>query len=253
MRSFAPTPKLPPRRLLALLGVGGALLAVSGCSVKRGENANLVTGKQAFVAKCGSCHTLTRAGTKGTVGPNLDEAFRASLSEGLERSAVQTVVEQQVKNPNRFGLMPANLASGQTLTDLAAYVAKVVDRSGKDAGLLATAVQAPGAGKPALEKAGKLQIAADPSGQLSFVTKAASAKSGPVTIEMPNQSGVTHNIALESGNGGAGGSGPVLGASKIITKGVASFKATLKPGTYTFFCQVPGHRAAGMYGTLTVK
>ena len=27
----------------------------------------------------------------------------------------------------------------------------------------------------------------------------------------------------------------------------------LKPGTYTFFCQAPGHRAAGMYGTMTVK
>jgi plastocyanin len=149
--------------------------------------------------------------------------------------------------------MPSKLASGQTLADIAAYVAKVVDRGGKDAGLLASAVQAPGAGKPAVEKAGKLQIAADPTGQLSYVTKAATAKPGAATIEMPNQSGVTHNLALEAGNGGANGGGPVLGATKTITKGTATINVKLKPGTYTFFCQVPGHRAAGMYGTLTVK
>jgi uncharacterized cupredoxin-like copper-binding protein len=45
----------------------------------------------------------------------------------------------------------------------------------------------------------------------------------------------------------------VLGATKIIPKGTATTSFNLKPGTYTFFCQVPGHRQAGMQGTLTVK
>ena len=44
-----------------------------------------------------------------------------------------------------------------------------------------------------------------------------------------------------------------LGASSFITKGNTSVTVNLKPGTYTFFCQAPGHRAAGMVGTLTVK
>ena len=70
---------------------------------------------------------------------------------------------------------------------------------------------------------------------------------------MANMSGVSHNIAIEAGEGGATAKGATLGASSFITKGSTSVTVNLKPGTYTFFCQAPGHRAAGMYGTLTVK
>jgi mono/diheme cytochrome c family protein len=229
-----------------------ALLS-AGCAVKGADNANVIVGKQAFVAKCGSCHTLARASTKGLVGPNLDEAFRTSLAEGLQRNAVRGVVEQQIRIPNPKGAMPKDLASGATLRDIASYVSQVADRPGQDTGLLASAVEAPGTGKPALEKAGKLQIPASPSGQLAYVTDKASASVGAVTIEMPNTSGVSHNIAIEQGAGGANGSGAVLGASGFVTKGASSVSVKLKPGTYTFFCQAPGHRPAGMFGTLTVK
>ncbi len=85
------------------------------------------------------------------------------------------------------------------------------------------------------------------------MTNKASATAGTVTIEMPNMSGVSHNIALEPGEHGASGSGPALGKSEFVTKGTAKVSVTLKPGTYTFFCEAPGHRAAGMYGTVTVK
>ena len=238
-------------------GAGALMLALAlgtaGCSVKNGANANLILGKQQFVAKCGSCHALARAGTKGIVGPNLDEAFHASLAEGLERNTVRGVVEGQVRIPNPEGAMPKDLVGGATLSDVAAYVAQSVDRPGQDTGLLASAVAAPGAGKPAVEQGGKLQIPASPTGQLAYTTNKASATAGPVTIEMPNLSGVSHNIAVEAGSKGATPGGPVLGASAFTTKTTASVKVQLKPGTYTFFCQAPGHRAAGMYGTLTVK
>jgi plastocyanin len=70
---------------------------------------------------------------------------------------------------------------------------------------------------------------------------------------MANMSGVSHNIAVEAGENGATQKTAPFGASSFITKGSTSVTVNLKPGKYTFFCEAPGHRAAGMFGTLTVK
>jgi plastocyanin len=234
---------------VAACGIAVALaLGAAGCSVKGADNANLIVGKQQFVAKCGSCHTLARANTKGIVGPNLDEVFRAGATEAHGRTEIRGLVEFQIRFPNPEGVMPKDLVHGSVTQDVAAYVARAAANPGSDTGLLASAVQAPGAGKPAVETAGKLQIAASPSGQLAYVTNKATGTAGRVTVEMPNVSGVSHNIAIQQGANGA-----VLGASPFTTKGTATVSVSLKPGTYTFFCQAPGHRQAGMLGTLTVK
>jgi plastocyanin len=240
-------------RASALGAVAAVALLASGCSVKGGDNANVISGKKMFVAKCGSCHTLARAETKGVVGPNLDEAFRASLDEGLKRDTIRGAVEKQIQIPNPEGAMPKDLVTGSALKDVAAYVAQVTDKSGKDTGLLASAVKSPGSGKPAAEKGGKLSIAANAQGQLAYETNKATATAGSVTIEMPNMSGVSHNIAIETGEGGAAAKGSKIGASEFTTKSTAKVTVSLKAGTYTFFCEAPGHRPAGMYGTLTVK
>lgn len=223
-----------------------AALAVSGCSIKD-DNPDLIAGKQVFVQKCGSCHILERAGTKGVTGPNLDEAFHRARVDGLGEDAIRGVVKKQIEYPSvagskGTGIMPANLVDGDRAADIAAYVATVAGAGGKDTGLLATAVKAAGSDKPAVAANGVLKIPADPTGQLLFVNSTAEAPPGPTTIEMDNESGVPHNIAIKG-----------LGAGAVIPKGISKFQADLKPGSYQYICEVPGHLAAGMKGTLTVK
>ena len=195
-------------RVAPRAGACGLLVAVavglSGCAVKGADNANLILGKQAFVAKCGACHTLARANTKGIVGPNLDAVFQTSLAEGVERNADAHGRRRAGAEPEPRGRRcRKHLASGATLADIAAYVAQSADAPGPDTGLLASAVEAVGAGKPAVEKAGKLEIDANPTGQLAYTTSKAEATPGPVTITMSNMSGVMHNIAVEAGENGA--------------------------------------------------
>jgi uncharacterized cupredoxin-like copper-binding protein len=223
-----------------------AVPMLSACGVKDPQ-ADVVAGKKLFVQKCGSCHVLGRAGTKGTTGPNLDQAFQQSLKEGYGRTAVRGVVYKQILFPNRLmnseGVkMPPKLVSGKKAHDVAAYVASVSAMSGKDTGLLATAVQAAGGGT-ATEKSGVLSIPADPNGQLAFTASKATGQAGPVTIEMPNKSGTNHDIVIDG-----------LGKGPVVSTGTSSFKAKLQAGQkYTYYCSVPGHRQAGMQGTLTVK
>src|SRR5437868_15493782 len=87
-------------------------LALAGCSLKHPVS-NDVSGKQLFVAKCGACHTLNHAGTAGTRGPNLDDAFREDRANGFKTSAIEGLVNYWIRYPNHAGAMPANLYTGQ--------------------------------------------------------------------------------------------------------------------------------------------
>ncbi len=93
-----------------------------------------------------------------------------------------------------------------------------------------------------------LKLSASPSALKFSVTKLSVAKPGKVTIVMSNPSSISHSIALK----GNGLKKPVVGP--IVGKGKTStISTTVKKGTYTFYCSVPGHAQAGMKGTLTVK
>jgi plastocyanin len=235
--------KAPFRTAAGLLGAV-ILLVLGGCDVKH-PTANLVHGKQLFVSKCGSCHTLSHAQTSGSVGPNLDDAFRQDRADGVKGTSIQGLVSYWIEYPNLQGVMPAKLYNGQAAQDVAAYVARVAAIPGQDSGSLATAV-ASVSQKPVSEKNGTLEIDADPTGQLKFLASSATANPGTVTIRMKNASSVPHDIGVTGG--GISQVGPVVSGG-----GTSAITVSLKPGTYTFFCSVDGHEQAGMKGTLTVK
>jgi uncharacterized cupredoxin-like copper-binding protein len=93
--------------------------------------------------------------------------------------------------------------------------------------------------------ASKVALATDPSGALKFDKTQLSAKAGKVTIDLTNSSQTPHAVAVE-GNG-------VDKDGKTVTGGSTSLTVDLKPGKYEFYCPVPGHKQAGMKGTLTVS
>jgi len=101
------------------------------------------------------------------------------------------------------------------------------------------ATPAPGGG------ASTLELAADPSGQLKFDQTSLAGKAGKLTIDLTNDSPVPHNVAVEQ-------AGKQLGVSKTVSGGKATLSLDLKAGSYAFYCAVPGHRQAGMEGTLEV-
>jgi cbb3-type cytochrome c oxidase subunit III len=127
----------------AVLGVLAAFV-VAGCGTGGiAKNGDASRGKTLFQQKCGGCHTLADAGTNGTSGPNLDDAFAAAHAQGYKQSTIEQVVADQIKlavvrPPSN--VMPANLVKGADVDAVAAYVAQFTGKgpsggkltSGKD-------------------------------------------------------------------------------------------------------------------------
>ena len=103
----------------------GALLFLAGCGTggKASSHADQANGQKLFTAKCGVCHVLAAAGSKGTTGPNLDDAFAGSKQQGFKLSTIENVVLDQIREANPP--MPKNIYEGQDAVDVAAFVAAV--------------------------------------------------------------------------------------------------------------------------------
>jgi len=144
------------RVTISISGVGLAAIAAfallaSGCGygpvASAADHPDVQKGQTLFVSNCGYCHTLQAAGTSGTVGPDLDNAFAGSRGEGYSLGAIENVVLDQIRlgsgpiatytSPENgvTGLtpqtpMPANKVTGQDAIDVAAYVASVAGAGG---------------------------------------------------------------------------------------------------------------------------
>ena len=90
-----------------------------------------------------------------------------------------------------------------------------------------------------------LKLSADPGGALRFTKSRLTAKAGKIKLVLanPSSSGMPHGIAIQG-----------HGSGKVVQPGgTSTLTTTLKRGTYTFICPVPGHAAAGMKGVIVVK
>lgn len=105
------------------MSVAAGLVALPGCGVS--SQPEPTQGRQLFIQNCGSCHTLDAAGTKGNIGPNLDNAFKESVANGLGRSTIKGVVKDQIAYP-QGPEMPANVVKGDEAKQVAEFVSQAV-------------------------------------------------------------------------------------------------------------------------------
>jgi plastocyanin len=145
-----------------------------------------------------------------------------------------------------FALILASLAlvaCGGSSNDSTSTGAETTSESGAEAG-------GGNAGEAEGKSAGSaaaVEFEADPGGNLAYTSDTATAKAGKVTVDFNNPQPLTHDVAIEDS------SGKTIGKTELIAEGSDSTVVNLKPGEYTYYCTVPGHREAGMEGTLTVK
>jgi plastocyanin len=94
---------------------------------------------------------------------------------------------------------------------------------------------------------GQIDISAAADGTLAYDQSEVEVAAGSDTLNFDNPSSTPHDVAVEDEGGSE------IGKTDVISESTASTVLDLQPGTYTFFCTVPGHRDAGMEGTLTVN
>jgi mono/diheme cytochrome c family protein len=148
--------------LSAVPAVALVLLAAACGAGGVSSGGDTTRGKALFQQQCGACHTLADAGTRGTIGPNLDNAFASAREQGFAQSTMQQVVAGQIRfpleprkcpnlrsrpegsktaceegapgTPTGSAVMPANLVTGDDVNNVAAYVASVAGKPGGGGG-----------------------------------------------------------------------------------------------------------------------
>jgi len=166
----------------------GALLFLAGCGTggKASSHADQANGQKLFRSSCGGCHVLAAAGSQGTTGPNLDDAFAGSKKQGFKLSTIENVVLDQIREANPP--MPQDLVQGQDAVDVSAFVAAVAGQGGS-------------ATPPAqLGTDGKAIFQADCSSCHTLASAQATGTIGPNLDQLkPDEARVKHQVEVGGG------------------------------------------------------
>ena len=264
----------PPRALLLPTAVAVAL-GTAACGTQHihipSSDPNFhadFAAAQVFNQRCGGCHTLSYAGTHGSAAnPRTAEPINGpNFNVRCERPAIRVLYA--IANGGFEGAyMPQNVVVGQQAREVAMFVSRFAGRQAVNepapgvkpcmdqsigqlpsAGGGAQAPAAPSAPAPTASVGNTLQVRADATALKFIPDKLTAPKAGKVTIDFTNPSPIPHNLTLQRGTNGT-----VLGHTPTFASGKHTLALHLAAGTYTFYCSVPGHRQAGMVGTLTVK
>lgn len=101
--------------------------------------------------------------------------------------------------------------------------------------------------EPAPVSQADLTIEAKADNSFAYQSERARAEAGELTIAFDNPASLQHDVRIESPDG------QDLGGTEVISGDETSFTIELDPGTYEYYCSVPGHREGGMVGKLVVE
>jgi plastocyanin len=227
-----------------------ALVLSLGIGLNRPDFPSTLRGQRGVIAISAVLVLATVAAAVATASPPAKEASASSAvkpvggPESLTDGAPQPEATTTATTPASSETSSASTEPASTSTSASTTPSTPASTTtSATPSTTTTTAKAPSA---PVAKSSSLSLAANPSGLLSYNTKTLSAKAGTVTINFANSSPLEHNVTIAEGS-------KVLGATPTFTGGSKTLSLKLKPGKYTFYCSVPGHRQAGMEGTLNVS
>lgn len=155
-------------------------------------------GKQLFLQKCASCHTLADAKSQGTIGPNLDDAFSSDKAQGFSQQTMADVVRGQIAYADPEGPMKPNLVTGADANSVALYIAKCAGNP--TCGVTAATTAPPpstGGGGKATAPDGKAVFAANCASCHTLKSAGATGTVGPnLDAKRPAAAKVEHQVTV---------------------------------------------------------